>query len=111
MPLAIGPAFRAPSSRCGSGQSATTRRRRGEPTTTNDPAPGSHGRYHEYHTPNGPRVIAEHTNDPTAPHGHFHAYQPKKDHTGITIGEKYDRVDGPHHYYYGRHDPKWPKKH
>ncbi|MFC0548445.1 DUF6531 domain-containing protein [Kutzneria chonburiensis] len=76
-----------------------------------DPAPGSHGRYYEYQTPNGPRVIAEHTNDPTAPHGHFHAYQPKKDHTGITVGEKYDRVDGPHHYYYGRHDPKWPKKH
>jgi hypothetical protein len=32
-----------------------------------DPAPGSRGRYYENRTPNGPRVIAEHTNDPTGP--------------------------------------------
>ncbi|WP_431929940.1 DUF6531 domain-containing protein [Amycolatopsis tucumanensis] len=73
-----------------------------------DSAPGAHGRYYEYETPNGPRVIAEHTNDPRAPHPHFHAYQPKAGHDGVVIGEKYDRVDGPHHYYYGSHAPSWP---
>jgi RHS repeat-associated protein len=69
---------------------------------------GSHGRYYQYDTPNGPRVIAEHTGDPRAPHPHFHAYEPKDDMRGIMVGDRYARVDGAHHYYYGPHDPTWP---
>lgn len=66
-----------------------------------DTNPGAHGRYHQFDTPDGPRVIAEHTSDPRAPLPHFHAYEPKAGAGGIAPGERYARVDGPHHYYYG----------
>jgi RHS repeat-associated protein len=82
--------------------------RRGMANYHYDPNPGAHGRYYQYDTPNGPRVVAEHTSDPRAPHPHFHAYQPKEGATGINIGEKYARVDGgPHHYYHSGHNPNW----
>lgn len=81
--------------------------RRGMDNYVYDPNPGAHGRYYQYDTPNGPRVVAEHTGDPRAPHPHFHAYQPKEGATGIVPGEKYARVGEPHHYYHGQHDAGW----
>ncbi|XVV07970.1 HNH/endonuclease VII fold putative polymorphic toxin [Actinosynnema sp. CA-248983] len=63
----------------------------------------------QFETPDGSRVIAEHTNDPRAPQPHFHAGQPKGDPSrdGVDFGwggssefERYGQVDGKHHYYY-----------
>jgi hypothetical protein len=68
---------------------------------------GSHGTYEQFETDQGSRVIANHTNDPHAPYPHFHAGQPKSDPTrdGVDFGwggnpERYQQVDGKHHYYY-----------
>ncbi|MGQ0778305.1 MAG: DUF6531 domain-containing protein, partial [Pseudonocardiales bacterium] len=65
-----------------------------------DSSPGAHGRYYQYETPNGPRVIAEHTSDPNAKSPHFHAGQPKDPAVRDMQGERYQQVGGKHHYYY-----------
>jgi len=65
--------------------------------------PASHGRYYEYETASGTRVVVEHTSDPRAPAAHFHAGQPKGDsaRTGVDFkSERYQQVDGKHHIYY-----------
>ncbi|MFE5474767.1 DUF6531 domain-containing protein [Nocardia sp. NPDC056541] len=68
--------------------------------------PGAHGRYYQYETPEGSRVIVEHTNDPQAPHPHFHAGQPQEDVNVIgpnsqdMRGKIYKSVGGDHHLYY-----------
>ncbi len=65
--------------------------------------PVSHGRYYEFETPQGARVVVEHTSDPKAPAAHFHAGQPKGDSTrqGVDFkNERYQQVDGKHHIYY-----------
>lgn len=84
--------------------------RRGEEGYVFSNDPGSHGNYSQYETPNGSRVVAEHTGDPNAPGPHFHAGQPKGDssRSGVDFGwsgdhnssERYQQVDGKHHYYY-----------
>ncbi|MEV6359583.1 DUF6531 domain-containing protein [Nocardia asteroides] len=62
---------------------------------------GSHGRYYQYETPAGTRVVVEHTNDPHAPNPHFHAGQPKGGGTNVNMmGERYQQVGDKHHYYY-----------
>jgi hypothetical protein len=64
---------------------------------------GSHGRYYEYETAKGTRVVVEHTSDPRAPATHFHAGQPKGDpaRSGVDFqAERYQQVDGKHHIYY-----------
>ena len=64
---------------------------------------GSHGRYYEYDTPYGRRVIVEHTNDGQ---NHFHAGQPKgnpNSHSYDFKENRYQKIDGPngdHHIYY-----------
>ena len=71
-----------------------------------DDNPGSHGRYYEYDTPNGKRVVAEHTNK--AQGGHFHAGEPKEDdilksHTYDFKKERYLNIKVPNkdkHIYY-----------
>lgn len=69
-----------------------------------DSNPTSHGRYYEYDTPNGKRVIAEHTNDGQS---HFHAGEPKGNSSSRTYDFKENRYqkingqDGDHHIYYG----------
>ncbi|GGT16412.1 hypothetical protein GCM10010271_19120 [Streptomyces kurssanovii] len=66
-----------------------------------DPNPGAHGRYYQYETPQGTRVIAEHTSDPNAPYPHFHAGQPKGGgHNVDMMGERYQQVGDKHHLYY-----------
>ncbi|WP_374754149.1 HNH/endonuclease VII fold putative polymorphic toxin [Streptomyces sp. SM12] len=66
-----------------------------------DESPGSHGRYYQYETPGGTRVIAEHTADPQAPHPHFHAGQPKNGTYNVDMrGERYQQVGDKHHFYY-----------
>ncbi|WP_425301143.1 RHS repeat-associated core domain-containing protein [Nocardia neocaledoniensis] len=68
-----------------------------------DANPGSHGRYYQYETPAGTRVIAEHTNDPEAPNPHFHAGQSKGGgHNVSMMGERYQQVGDKHHFYYPR---------
>lgn len=60
------------------------------------------GRYYQYDTPKGQRVIAEHVADPKAPNPHFHAGTPPEgaprdiDMTGKT----YKQVQPKHHLYY-----------
>ncbi|MFC9243519.1 putative T7SS-secreted protein [Streptomyces sp. NPDC057136] len=63
---------------------------------------GAHGRYYQYETPQGTRVIAEHTADPHAPYPHFHAGQPKGGggHNVDMMGERYQQVGEKHHMYY-----------
>jgi hypothetical protein len=70
--------------------------------------PGGHGRYEQFETEDGSRVIANHTNDPNRG-PHFHAGQPKGDpsRTGVNFGwdnaaeaERYGQVGGKHHYDY-----------
>lgn len=64
---------------------------------------GSHGRYYEYDTQYGRRVIVEHTNDGQ---NHFHAGQPKgnpNSHSYDFKENRYQKIDGPngdHHIYY-----------
>jgi RHS repeat-associated protein len=69
-----------------------------------DPNPGAHGRYYQYETPQGTRVVAEHTADPNAPYPHFHAGQPKDPARPFMDmkGERYGQVGGKHHIYYGQ---------
>lgn len=76
-----------------------------------DANPGRHGRYYVYRVNNSFKIIAEHTNDPRAPHPHFHAYQPKTKVDKIEDIDPHDRfqaVGDKHHYYYGAHSPSWP---
>ncbi|MFF4043945.1 HNH/endonuclease VII fold putative polymorphic toxin [Streptomyces sp. NPDC001816] len=68
-----------------------------------DPRPGW-GRYYQYDTPNGSRVIAEHTADPNAPHPHFHAGKPQE---GLPSdvnmqGKTYKQIMPKHHIYYAQ---------
>ncbi|WP_067651850.1 RHS repeat-associated core domain-containing protein [Nocardia harenae] len=66
-----------------------------------DSNPGRHGRYYQYETPQGTRVIAEHTADPRASHPHFHAGRPKVGtHNVNMMGERYQQVGDKHHFYY-----------
>ena len=65
--------------------------------------PASHGRYYEFETHQGTRVVVEHTSDPRSPSAHFHTGQPKGDSTrkGVDFkNERYQQVDGKHHIYY-----------
>jgi RHS repeat-associated protein len=66
-----------------------------------DPNPGSHGRYYQYETPNGTRVVVEHTRDPNAPNPHFHAGQPKVGEFNVKMmGQRYQQIGEKHHFYY-----------
>lgn len=66
-----------------------------------DTNPGAHGRYYQYETPQGTRVIAEHTRDPNAPYPHFHAGQPKSGGFNVDMmGQRYQQVGDKHHIYY-----------
>ncbi|NEA99760.1 putative T7SS-secreted protein [Streptomyces sp. SID13726] len=66
-----------------------------------DPNPGSHGRYYQYETPSGSRVVVEHTRDPNAPNPHFHAGQPKSGEFKVNMmGQRYQQVGDKHHFYY-----------
>ncbi len=65
--------------------------------------PATHGRYYEYDTPHGKRVIVEHTNDGVL---HMHAGKPKPGADQINYDFKENRYqkiigsDGDHHIYY-----------
>ncbi|MEU9995483.1 putative T7SS-secreted protein [Streptomyces sp. NPDC050848] len=62
---------------------------------------GSHGRYYQYETPEGTRVIAEHTNDPRAPYPHFHAGRPPEGTFNVDMmGKRYVQIGENHHFYY-----------
>ncbi|MEU4351094.1 HNH/endonuclease VII fold putative polymorphic toxin [Streptomyces sp. NPDC023838] len=66
-----------------------------------DTNPGSHGIYYQYETPQGTRVVVNHTNDPNAPNPHFHAGQPKEGSFDVDMrGQRYQQVGDKHHYYY-----------
>jgi RHS repeat-associated protein len=88
--------------------------RRGQPYYRHSEDLGTHGRYMQFETENGSRVIAEHTSDPRAPGPHFHAGQSKVDPTrdGVDFGwsnkpndhpdvERYSAIGGSHHIFYG----------
>ncbi|WP_433409501.1 DUF6531 domain-containing protein [Saccharomonospora azurea] len=86
--------------------------RYGEPNYRHSEDLGTHGRYMQFETENGSRVIAEHTSDPNAPGPHFHAGQPKGDPSreGVDFGwstasnndiERYSQIGGSHHMFYG----------
>jgi hypothetical protein len=64
----------------------------------------SHGRYYEFDTPRGKRVIAEHTADPQQGQPHFHAgmVDPEElDPMKVDFKkDPYAKIDGDHHYYY-----------
>jgi RHS repeat-associated protein len=82
-------------------------KRRGEQGYLYTEDTGAHGNYEQFETERGSRVIAEHTNDGQ---GHFHAGQPKADPSRDAVdfgwggkaqeAERYQQVDGRHHYYY-----------
>ena len=62
--------------------------------------PGTHGRYYEFDTPSGKRVVAEHTNDP-GKSPHFHAGEPKGNSSDRNYDFKqnrYRQVDGKRHH-------------
>ncbi len=64
---------------------------------------GSHGRMYEYDTPNGSRVVAEHTADANRATRHVHAGQPKHGSTRRGVDykdERYQQVGGRHHIDY-----------
>ncbi len=64
---------------------------------------GGQGRYYEYETPAGPRVIAEHkfSGDPSHVYRpHFHAGQPKDSSRVDFQQDRYSPVGGDHHIYY-----------
>ncbi|WP_051857065.1 DUF6531 domain-containing protein [Streptomyces sp. NRRL S-1868] len=66
-----------------------------------DENPGTHGRYYQYETPEGTRLVVEHTADPHAPHPHFHAGKPKGGGHNIDMrNERYQQVGVKHHIYY-----------
>ncbi|TLW90729.1 type IV secretion protein Rhs [Saccharomonospora piscinae] len=86
--------------------------RYGEPDYRHSEDLGTHGRYMQFETDNGSRVIAEHTSDPNAPGPHFHAGQPKIDPTREMVDfgwsdrpnseiERYSQIGGSHHMFYG----------
>ncbi|MEV3859502.1 DUF6531 domain-containing protein [Streptomyces sp. NPDC050095] len=60
------------------------------------------GRYYQYDTPDGTRVIAEHTDDPRAPYPHFHAGKPPEGSPrDINMqGKTYKQIQPKHHFYY-----------
>jgi RHS repeat-associated protein len=63
---------------------------------------GGWGRYYQYDTPHGTRVIAEHTSDPNAPLPHFHAGMPQTGEPANVnmIGKIYKELQPKHHLYY-----------
>ena len=64
---------------------------------------GAHGRYYEYETPAGSRVVAEHkfSGDPSHVYRpHFHAGQPKDPIRNDFQRDRYGSVGGNHHIYY-----------
>lgn len=67
--------------------------------------PTHHGRYYEYDTPQGKRVIVEHINDGRL---HTHAGKPKEGANPFEYDfkkERYSNIYGPngdHHIYYNR---------
>ncbi|NJL55407.1 hypothetical protein HC928_09640 [bacterium] len=71
--------------------------------------PGTHGWYYAYNTPQGRRVIVEHTNDPNHPYPHFHAGEVRQSAQRVENidgfdfrTQRYTSVGGAHHYYYQR---------
>ena len=60
------------------------------------------GRYYQYDTPPGQRVIAEHLSDPKAPHPHFHAGKaPEGEAPDVSMkGRPYKQIMPKHHLYY-----------
>jgi RHS repeat-associated protein len=82
-------------------------KRRGEKGYVYSEDKGAQGRYEQFETEQGSRVVAEHTNDGKP---HFHAGQPKGDPSRDAVdfgwggnrdaSERYQQVDGKHHYYY-----------
>lgn len=62
---------------------------------------GTHGRYYQYETDNGTRLVVEHTHDPKSK-PHFHAGQPKgnPDQHIDMQGKRYVQVGAKHHFYY-----------
>ncbi|MFI9783011.1 DUF6531 domain-containing protein [Kitasatospora sp. NPDC051984] len=60
------------------------------------------GRYYQFDTPHGTRVIAEHTSDPKAPYPHFHAGKPPEGAPpGVNMqGKTYKQIMPKHHLYY-----------
>jgi hypothetical protein len=69
-----------------------------------DSNPGSHGRYYEFNTPKGKRVVVDHVNDGVT---HMHAGRPKPGANHFTYDfkvDKYQNIPLPntnHHIYYG----------
>ncbi|WTI64906.1 HNH/endonuclease VII fold putative polymorphic toxin [Streptomyces sp. NBC_00358] len=63
---------------------------------------GSWGRYYQYETPHGMRVIAEHTADPNAPLSHFHAGTPQAGEPADVnmTGKIYKELQPKRHLYY-----------
>ena len=82
--------------------------RRGHPGYLFSNSDGAHGRYMQFETEAGSRVIAEHLNDGQS---HFHAGQPKIDATRSSVdfgwggdtrrAERYAAIGDGHHLYYG----------
>ena len=70
-----------------------------------DTEPSHHGRFYEYNTPNGKRVVVEHTNDEIQ-ELHVHAGMPKGDSNDMNYNFKENRYqkitgkDGDHHIRY-----------
>ena len=60
------------------------------------------GRYYQYDTPQGQRVIAEHVAGPEAPNPHFHAGKPADGEPPDVdmAGKKYQQIMPKHHLYY-----------
>ena len=68
-----------------------------------DKAKANHGRYYEFDTPNGKRVVADHTSDVRRSTKHTHAGQPKDDPTRSDVDfmeEKYSQIGEKHHIDY-----------
>ncbi|MDH6123661.1 DUF6531 domain-containing protein [Kitasatospora sp. GP82] len=62
------------------------------------------GRYYQYETPQGARVIAEHTSDARAPYPHFHAGKaPEGEPRDVNMqGRPYKQILPKHHIYYNQ---------
>ncbi|WP_322753279.1 RHS repeat-associated core domain-containing protein, partial [Frankia sp. Cas3] len=83
--------------------------RRGTPDYRYSEDVGAQGRYMQFETESGSRVLAEHTNDPSRG-PHFHAGQPKggdPNRTSVDFGwggnrdfERYQQIGGKHHLLY-----------
>nr|WP_322780113.1 RHS repeat-associated core domain-containing protein [Frankia sp. Cas4] len=83
--------------------------RRGTPDYRYSEDVGAQGRYMQFETESGSRVLAEHTKDPTRG-PHFHAGQPKggdPNRTSVDFGwggnrdfERYQQIGGKHHLLY-----------